>query len=97
MYALIWAIILIDWYFEKHGIGSYQRKLTIIANKLDIGKEIKKAVDKFTIKNKLIITDINRKENKLTMVYLIEGAKEELNNIPQHFYEKQWLDSCKIE
>ena len=97
MYALIWAIILIDWYFEKHGIGSYQRKLTIISNKLNSGKEIKKAVDKFTIRNKLISTDISKKENKLTMIYLIEGTKGEINNIPEHFYEKLWLDCCKIE
>ena len=97
MYVLIWAIIVIDWYFEKHGIGSYQRKLTIISNKLNSGKEIKRAVEKFTIRNKLISTDVSKKENKLTMVYLIEGTKEELNNIPQYFHEKPWLDSCKIE
>ena len=97
MYALIWAIILIDWYFEKHGIGSYQRKLTIISNKLNSGKEIKRAVEKFTIRNKLISTDVSKKENKLTMIYLIEGTKGEINNIPEHFYEKLWLDCCKIE
>ena len=44
-YILIWLVILIDFYFEKKGMGSYQQKLTITA-KLASQKEVNRIIEK---------------------------------------------------
>lgn len=97
IYALIWSIISIDHYLEEKAIGAYQIKLTIKTCKLLPEKEINKEIMLLTKKHKLMGIDINKKEESMTLNYIIEGSKTELNKLPDKLYSKDWFESAKIE
>lgn len=97
IYFLIWIIILIDAKFEGESIGAYQMKLVIETCKLLPEKEINREIMVLTKKHKLISVDIDKRNNKMTLHYIIEGTKSELNKLPDRLYTKDWFDSAKIE
>jgi putative Mg2+ transporter-C (MgtC) family protein len=97
VYFLIIMVILIDRYLEKKGIGSYRRKMVITTNKIINEKEITSQLVSGNNKYKLVEVKIDKKENELTLIYLIEGKKEDINKIPNQLFSKPWLNSCKVE
>ncbi len=97
VYALIWLIIIFDRYFEKHGIGSYQMKLEFSTNKVISEKEIKQLLITSTRSFRLRSVSINKKENSMSFIFLIEGMRDELNKIPQKFFDKEWCSACRVE
>jgi uncharacterized membrane protein YhiD involved in acid resistance len=96
-YALIWLIILIDKYLEGEAIGAYQIKLVIKTCRLLPEREVNKEIMLLTKKHKLMSIDINKKEESMTLNYIIEGSKTELNKLPDKLYSKDWFESAKIE
>ena len=96
IYFLAWMVIIVDIYFEKKGIGTYQRKLIIVTNRIINEKEIRTELMK-GIKNRLFDIDINKRDNQMKITFLIEGNKESINKIPNELFKKEWLDSCKVE
>ena len=97
LYIGTWLIILMDRYLEKKGIGFYQRKVTIVTNKIIPEKEIRNELYFITQKFKLISLNVDKKENKMTFDYLVEGSKENINKLPNKLYEKEWFSSCHID
>ena len=97
LYLLIWLIVFGDRYLEKKGIGSYQKKITVVTKKIVNEKDIKLVIQNNSNKCKLLNIEIDKKNNKLTITYLIEAQIEELNKVPQKLFEKDWFSSCKIE
>ena len=96
VYTGIWGIVLIDRVLEKKGIGSYQRKIIINTNKIINEKEIISLINGSTRK-RLINVYIDKKENKMSLTYLISGKKEDINSIPQKIFDKPWFESFKVE
>ncbi|MBI4439893.1 MgtC/SapB family protein [Candidatus Woesearchaeota archaeon] len=96
-YASIWAIVAFDRYFERHGIGLYQKRLEIGTSKIINEKDVKGLLLTNTRKFKLMSVDINKKDNQMKFVFLIEGMRDDINRIPQKFYEKEWCAYCKVE
>lgn len=97
IYILIWMTVAIDRYLEKWSIGSYRKKVIVNTNKLINEKEITKILLMNTKSCKIISTEIDKKNNRLVVTYLIEGTKEEINKIPRQLLEKEWFDSCRSE
>lgn len=97
IYALVWAILLFDKHLEEKGIGSYQRKLVITTNKMIGEKELKNYFAVHTKKHKMISVSIDKKNNKITLTYIIEGSRNSINNMIKEFYKEPWLDECKVE
>ena len=97
IYSAAWAIVLIDRYLEKKGIGSHQRRIVITTNKIIQEKEIKNDLLVITQRFKLMELDVDKKENKMTLIYLVEGTKENINRLPKVLFDKEWFSSCKIE
>jgi putative Mg2+ transporter-C (MgtC) family protein len=97
IYALAWIVVLYDLDLERRGIGSYQKRITIITNRMIGEKETGEILHKHSKKHKLIVLDVNKKEGKLTLKYLVEGTKEDINDIPKKLFQKEWFESCKIE
>ncbi len=98
IYILTWIVIFFDKLFEKKGIGYYQKKLIINTNRIIDEKEIKNQL--LTVgskRSKFISIDVDKKNNKISITYLIEGTSEEIYKIPKTLFEKDWFDSCKIE
>ena len=40
---------------------------------------------------------LDKKENKMSLTYLISGKKEDINAIPQKLFDKPWFESFKVE
>ena len=97
VYILVWCVVLIDKYLELRGIGSYQKKLMIKTNAIVNEKQIKKEILQHARRCRLIGVEIDKVNNKLTINYIIEGVKGEINKIPNLLYEHEWLESCKVE
>ncbi|MGV8162065.1 MAG: MgtC/SapB family protein [Candidatus Nanoarchaeia archaeon] len=97
IFILIWLIMAIDHYLEKKGIGAYQRKLIVTTCKLLPEKEVNKDLMFYTKKHKLIAVEIDKKNSKMVLTYIIEGTKTEMNHLPDKLYDKPWFEGAKIE
>lgn len=97
VYVLLWLVVLFDMYLEAHGIGSYQRKLTITTSKVVNEKQIRNLILAKTSQCKLIAAELNKSGNNLVVSYLIEGKKDAINSLPQELWAKEWFGSCKVE
>jgi len=97
IYALVWAVLLFDKHLEKKGIGSHQKKLVIVADNLIGEKELNNYFAIHTKKHKMITVEIDKKNKKVTLTYLIEGSREHINKMIKDIYKEPWLESCKIE
>lgn len=94
LYLSIWIILGVDRILEVKGIGTYQKKIMIVTNRIIDEKEIRK---NFGVKKcKIDHLVIDKKENRLIVTYIVKGSKEELLPIPSNLYNKPWFDSMKI-
>lgn len=96
IYLLIGIVVTYDSYLEKRGMGSYQRKLVIITNKIINESDIKDILAD-TAKHKLISLEVDKRNKKILFNYLIEGTKEQINKIPKKLFAKDWFETCKVE
>jgi len=97
IYILTWVIIFFDKLFEKKGMGYYQKRLIINTNKIVEKSEIKTIFSQGTQRHKFIGIDVDKKNNKIAITYLIEGTSEDIYKISKKLYEMDWFDSCKFE
>lgn len=95
IYASVWVVIFIDKYFEVKGIGSYQKRITITANRNISNEELKLALG--AKKHKVVSIEVNKKGNHVVIVTLAEGSKEDINKLPHILSKKDWVSSFKIE
>ncbi|HIH05023.1 TPA: hypothetical protein HA228_02270, partial [Candidatus Woesearchaeota archaeon] len=73
------------------------RKLIITASMKAAQKDIESLLVLFTQKHKLISTDVDKKNNRLSLTYLIEGRREAINAGLKKFYDKEWFEGLKVE
>jgi putative Mg2+ transporter-C (MgtC) family protein len=97
VYVMVWGIVVVDRYLENHGIGSHQKRIIIHTSKIVPQKEIETILILSTKKHKLIASEVDKKNNRLTFTYLIEGRREEINNGLKKFTDKDWFESFKVE
>lgn len=97
IYLLTWVIIYFDKLFEKKGMGYYQKRLIINTNKIVEKSEIKQIFSQGMQRHKFIGIDVDKKNNKIAITYLIEGTSEDIYKISKKLYEMEWFDSCKFE
>ena len=95
LYTSIWGVILFDKNLEKRGAGSHQTKISITTNAIIDEKEIRQILMLNTKKQKIMSTEVDKKNNTLSITYLIEGRKEDLNKLPKKLFEKPWFHSYK--
>ncbi len=97
IYILVWIVYLVDTFFEMRGMGSYQKRIFIHTNKIVNENEIEAVLLTCTNKYKSFGFEVDKKNNKISVTYLIEGSKDSLNNLPKRLYEKAWFESFKVE
>ena len=97
LYVLVWSVIIFDKQLEKKGLGSYKRKIIINMHGIVNTKEVEKSLANGIRKYHLLSKEIDKKNNKGCLIYLIEGTKKELNKKLNRIYSKEWCDSIKIE
>lgn len=97
IYILTWTVILFDKFFETKGMGYYQKKLIINTNKIVDKSDIKNIIMLGTKRYKFIGIDLDKKNDKIAITYLIEGTSEDIHHISKKLFEMDWFESCKIE
>jgi putative Mg2+ transporter-C (MgtC) family protein len=97
IYVLVWVVFFFDKWLEKKGIGLYQRKLTVITNKIVPEKDIKKYLVTYASKYKIVTVEIKKVEQEMKLVYLVEGTSQNLNKMVPILYKEPWLKSCQVE
>jgi len=95
MYFLTWVVVFYDRHLEKEGIGSYQRKLFVSTDRIMEENDVRKVIG--ISKCKLIHTQIEKKEAKMYLAYLVEGGIGEIEHIPARLMQEEWFESCKLE
>jgi len=95
LYSTVWIVMFLDSIFQKKGLGSYQRRITIQTNRIIENEDINLVLGKQ--KPKLVGMEFNKKSSMLQLIYLVEGSKEDINQIPKILAKKDWFDSFKIE
>jgi len=95
MYMLIWATLFIDKFLQKKGIGSYQKKLSIITNKNMHTGELASMMEikDYQIQN----INIDKKSKRYYITLLVRGTKENINRIPKVLTKLKIVESFKIE
>lgn len=94
LYLSVWMILGVDRILEAKGIGTYQKRITIVTNRMVDEKEIRKNFDvKKCVMDHLTI---NKAEGKLIVSYIVKGSREELLPVPSTLYSKPWFESMKI-
>lgn len=95
LYVLIWVVILIDSFLEEQGIGSYQKRLTVVMNEnLHAGQLAKQMGIK---KYKILNIDINHKDKTYTLTLNVEGHKKNINSIPRVLNKLNNINSFRID
>ena len=96
IYVFVWVVVFIDKRLEDQGVGSYQKKLTVTTNKLIHEKDLRKYFI-ITKKHKTMSFEIDKKNNRIVLCYLVEGTKDNLNTLLNNLYKEPWIESCKVE
>ena len=72
-------------------------KLTKSKSVIEVGCGVGNNLSRISDISQITGVDINKKEDKLSIIYLIEGKKEDINKIPDKLFKNSWFSSCKIE
>jgi len=94
-YILVWMVIFIDRFLEKKGIGTYQKRVLLVATKNITTQEIEEILR--TRRYKIMSIEIDRKTSQYTINLLVEGTKESINQVPKRLFKTDWIQSFKIE
>ena len=97
VYTIIWAVVGFDSFLEKKGVGSYRKKVTIIYNNFSNKKQIVDILAEYCTRFSLLNINLNKKEKSIASTYLIEGTKEEIEDLLKELYKNTWCVSVKFE
>lgn len=97
IYILVWIVLIVDKALQERGVGSYQRKLIITTKSMITEAEVDKLFDKYKTRHKLIGVEMDKSNNRSVLAYLIEGSRDNINNLAKKLYEEKWLASVRSE
>lgn len=95
-YILIWIVTLYDRYLENKGSGLYKSRVTIVANRIMPEKEIRQFLFDGT-KPGINEFQVDRKNNRQTVVYAVEGTRDNLGVLTRKLETVDWCESYAIE
>jgi putative Mg2+ transporter-C (MgtC) family protein len=96
LYVFVWVGVFIDRLLEKQGTGTYQKRVTISSNRVVSSKEVEELLQT-DIKRQLTNIEFDKKNNKYSYAYVMEGAKDEMNKDLKKIFDKNWCDNIKVE
>jgi putative Mg2+ transporter-C (MgtC) family protein len=98
LYLIAWIVILVDHELSDRGVGSYQRKIVITANRLIDESEVDALLARATRMHKLIAVGHHRAaQHTLTLTYLTEGTQEAMTALPAALAAQEWFEACTVE
>ncbi len=96
LYGMAWVVLAIDSYLEKRSIGAFQKRIVITTNKLIPTSELDR-IFSTAHKHKMLGIEVNKGEQKMTITFLIEGTKADINHLAKELVNQAWFASCKVE
>ena len=97
IYASVWIVVLFDEYLEDKGLGSYRKKIVITTKKFIDKEEITNVLSKYNSSFSLININANKKQQEISLTYLVEGMKKNIDKLLKEFYKKSWCVSVRFE
>lgn len=97
LYGVAWLVIGVDFLLIRYGIGSYQRKLVIVASAGVSDTEVERVVAGGTQYWKLTALAHNRPQSSATFTYIVENKKEAMVSLVKRLAECDWVLTCSIE
>ena len=95
IYGVVWAVMAIEKYLEIKSIGAYQKKLTLTTTSLVSTADLEKVFA--GREHRLLSIEVNKKEDRMIVVFYVEGTKQELNTLSRDLLHQPWFGSCKVE
>lgn len=96
VYVLAWAVVLVDRHFERKGIGTYQRRVTITAKGISSEQPVSKIFSNLGLNYRIISMSLDKQENA-DFVFLVEGKKDYVHALSSKFAKEKWFDSISFE
>lgn len=97
VYSIIWIVILIDRYLEKHHLGSHRRKIAITSKNFIEKEKITNIISKHSKGFHMISIDLDKKENHVTVNYLVEGIGKGIESLLKDLNKEEWCERVEIE
>ena len=95
VYLSVWAVILIDVFLKKKGIGSYQKRIFFEVKK-ENSKDFTNLLKRFN-RVKMISIEYDKKRKTEKFEYLVECNGKRLRNVINSINQVNWIVSYRIE
>jgi putative Mg2+ transporter-C (MgtC) family protein len=95
MYFIVWGVVITDKFLESKGIGSYQRKITLLTKGIIDKKEIINLFKPY--KWKLLSTETDKDNKKMNIIYLISCPRNYVGFLTNKLVKIDWIKDFKIE
>ncbi|MDP3966588.1 MAG: MgtC/SapB family protein [archaeon] len=95
VYLSVWSVILVDKHLEKHGIGSYQKRIFFEIKK-ENSKDFTHLLRGFN-RVKMISIEFDKKKRTEKFEYLVECKGKKFRQIVQNLASFPWVVSYRIE
>ncbi|PJE81866.1 hypothetical protein COU58_00055 [Candidatus Pacearchaeota archaeon CG10_big_fil_rev_8_21_14_0_10_32_42] len=95
VYLSVWAVILIDVFLKKKGIGSYQKRIFFEVKK-ENSKDFTNLLKSFN-RVKMISIEYDKKRKTEKFEYLVECNGKRLRNVINSINQVNWIVSYRIE
>jgi len=97
IYSLVWAVVFTDKYFERKGIGTYRRKVSIKTNKIISLKDLDETLNGGSMNHRLLSMGIDKQNNSCSIIYMVDGTRRELSKTTIAILKKDWCESINFE
>ncbi|VVB54140.1 MgtC family protein [uncultured archaeon] len=97
VYVLVWVTIIADRYLASRGIGFYQKKLTITTGKLMDPNDVDCELLDCSKNHKLLVTDVDKKGDRITLTFIIEGTSEDIRKVTGKLAACEWVAAFHVE
>ncbi|USN45575.1 MAG: MgtC/SapB family protein [Candidatus Woesearchaeota archaeon] len=97
IYAFVWVVVGVDLFFEYRGVGSYQRKAVITTTISLPEKKIRAILSQSYQRYKLLEFTIDKKEESITRLYLVEGPQDSIMRLPYFLKKEPGFIKCVVQ
>jgi putative Mg2+ transporter-C (MgtC) family protein len=93
LYAMVGVVVLLDYYFERYGFGSYSKSVTLTVNTL----ERMRAIEHTLPQHRTFVYSFDNAKKEYTATFLIAGTRREVNKTLSSILTQQGVLTIKVE
>lgn len=96
IYGSVWIVVLFDELLEHKGLGSYRKKVVITTEKFVKKEDITGILAKYCTFG-LVSIQADKRERKVSLTYIVEGMRKDIDHLLKEFYTKKWCVSVSFD